>query len=98
MSGVFASNDWMAAGARQAMAEAGVKVPEEISLIGCDDVPLAGELEPGLATFRLDVGQFVEQTFATLEQAWRLQLPKKIVLAARFIERELLKKNRVKRL
>jgi DNA-binding LacI/PurR family transcriptional regulator len=92
VSGVFASNDWMAAGALQAMAEGGVKVPEDISLIGCDDVPLASELSPGLATFRLDVGQFVEQTFTTLEQAWRLQLPKKIVLAARFIERESIKR------
>ncbi len=92
VSGVFASNDWMAAGALQAMAEAGLRVPEDMSLIGCDDVPLASELAPGLATFRLDVGQFVEQTFATLEQAWRLQLPKKIVLAAKFVERESLKK------
>jgi len=88
VSVAFASNDWMAAGALQAMVQAGVRVPEDMSLVGCDDIPLASELVPPLATFRLDTGQFVEQTFIALEQAWRLRLPKNIVLSAEFVLRE----------
>lgn len=87
MTGVFAANDWMAAGAMQAIIQAGLKVPGNLSLVGCDDVPLASELEPPLATFRLDIAQLVEQTFAGLEQSWRLQLPKKIVLGGKFVYR-----------
>ncbi len=86
-TGIFASNDWMAAGALQAIAEAGLGVPDDFSLIGCDDIPLASQLQPPLATFRLDPAKFVEQTFIALEQAWRLQLPKKIILSAEFIKR-----------
>jgi len=88
VSAVFAGNDWMAAGAMQAILASGLRVPEDISVIGCDDVPLAAELVPPLATFRLDVGTLVEQTFLALEQVWRLALPKKIVLPAKFVKRE----------
>ncbi|MFA5864527.1 MAG: substrate-binding domain-containing protein [Phycisphaerae bacterium] len=87
-SAVFASNDWMAAGAMQAIVQAGLNVPEDFSLVGCDNVPLASELVPSLSTFHLDPALLVEQTFLTLEQTWRLQLPKKIILPARFIPRE----------
>jgi DNA-binding LacI/PurR family transcriptional regulator len=88
---VFASNDWMAAGALQAMVKAGLRVPEDMSLLGCDDVSLAKELEPALATFRLDIGRWVEQVFVALEQVWRLKLPEKILLPAEFVERKSLK-------
>jgi DNA-binding LacI/PurR family transcriptional regulator len=87
VSAVFTANDWMAAGALQAMVQASVRVPEDMSLIGCDDATLAAELEPPLATFRQDVSRWVEQCFVALEQAWRLKLPGRIVLPAEFVER-----------
>jgi DNA-binding LacI/PurR family transcriptional regulator len=84
---VFAANDWMAAGALQAIIQKGLCVPTDLALLGCDDIPLAADLEPPLATFRLDVARWVEQTFVALEQIWRLELPGKIVLPAAFIDR-----------
>lgn len=84
---VFAANDWMAAGALQAIIQKGLRVPTDLALLGCDDIPLAADLEPPLATFRLDVVRWVEQTFVALEQIWRLELPGKIVLPAAFIDR-----------
>jgi LacI family transcriptional regulator len=50
VTAVFAINDAMAIGALRKLREAGVRVPEDISLIGCDDIPLAGLLQPALTT------------------------------------------------
>jgi LacI family transcriptional regulator len=39
---IFAMNDWMAIGALEAMVEAGVKVPQEMAIVGFDDIDVAG--------------------------------------------------------
>lgn len=49
-SAVFVANDQMAAGAMVAFREAGLSMPEQISLVGFDDVLMAGYLYPGLTT------------------------------------------------
>jgi DNA-binding LacI/PurR family transcriptional regulator len=36
---VFAANDLMALGAMEALEEEGISIPEDISLVGCDDIP-----------------------------------------------------------
>jgi LacI family transcriptional regulator len=50
ISAVFAINDAMAVGALRKLREAGIRVPEDISLMGCDDIPLASLLQPALTT------------------------------------------------
>jgi len=47
---VFAHNDLSAAGALKAIREAGLQVPQDISVVGFDDVPLASHTEPPLTT------------------------------------------------
>ena len=49
---VFAHNDLSAAGALQAVREAGLKVPEDVAVVGFDDIPLAAHTEPPLTTVR----------------------------------------------
>jgi DNA-binding LacI/PurR family transcriptional regulator len=49
---VFARTDVMAAGALQVARELGVRVPEDLSLVGHDDIPLARRA--GLTTVRID--------------------------------------------
>jgi LacI family transcriptional regulator len=49
---LFAGNDQMAAGALTAFREAGLEVPNDISLVGYDDVLLARYLYPALTTIR----------------------------------------------
>lgn len=51
-SAVFAASDYIAVGILNAAAEAGVRVPEELSLVGFDDVPFARVLRPPLTTIR----------------------------------------------
>jgi len=47
-------NDAMALGALAALADAGVRVPEDLSVVGVDDVPAARFHRPGLTTVALD--------------------------------------------
>jgi DNA-binding LacI/PurR family transcriptional regulator len=52
LDAVFAANDLMAIGALQALAERGRRVPEDLSVIGFDDIPLAATSVPPLTTVR----------------------------------------------
>ena len=50
--GVFVANDLMALGALQAAAERGRRVPDDLAVIGFDDIPLAATSAPPLTTVR----------------------------------------------
>ncbi len=49
---VFAHNDLSAAGVIQALAEAKLRVPQDVAVVGFDDVPLAAYTNPPLSTVR----------------------------------------------
>jgi DNA-binding LacI/PurR family transcriptional regulator len=51
---VFAANDQMALGLIRALHEAGLRVPEDVSVVGFDDVPESGYFTPPLTTVRQD--------------------------------------------
>lgn len=50
---VFAHNDLMALGALSVLRQRSLRVPEDVSLVGCNDLPLVGHLTPPLSTIRL---------------------------------------------
>jgi len=50
VSAVFAANDDMAIGLMRALTAAGRRVPEDVSVVGVDDVPLAAYVNPPLTT------------------------------------------------
>jgi LacI family transcriptional regulator len=52
---IFACNDEMAAGVYKAAYRLGIKIPEELSVVGFDDSPLASRLWPSLTTIRLPI-------------------------------------------
>jgi LacI family transcriptional regulator len=52
---IFAANDMMAVGCLLALREAGLKVPEDIAVIGFDDIPIARFTSPPLTTLRVGV-------------------------------------------
>lgn len=54
---IFAANDASALGAMSAIRKAGLRVPEDVSLIGFDDIPLAGQMHPALTTVRQPLSQ-----------------------------------------
>jgi LacI family transcriptional regulator len=55
---VFVASDNMAIGAMRAIREAGLSVPEDVALVGFDDLPLATLATPPLTTVRQPIYQF----------------------------------------
>lgn len=49
---LFASNDMMAFGAMEAIREHGLRIPEDLSILGFDDIPQAAGVHPPLTTVR----------------------------------------------
>ncbi|MGW5160389.1 substrate-binding domain-containing protein, partial [Nonomuraea wenchangensis] len=54
VTAVFAANDQMALGVLRALSEGGVRVPEQISVVGFDDIPESEFFSPPLTTVRQD--------------------------------------------
>jgi LacI family transcriptional regulator len=66
---VVCSNDWTAIGALHAIHAAALRVPEDISLVGFDDIPLSSYITPSLTTVRMsarDVGSTAFQALFSL--------------------------------
>jgi DNA-binding LacI/PurR family transcriptional regulator len=50
---VFVASDVVAIGALRAIKKAGLRIPEDVAVVGFDDIPLAEYLDPPLTTIRL---------------------------------------------
>ncbi len=87
--GIFCANDLMAIGAYQAIKEAGMKIPEEIRIVGYDDQELARHLTPPLTTVLLphrEMGQWAVNWLATKPETNTLS-PKTIKLECPLVRR-----------
>ena len=58
-SALFSCNDDMALGASKALHQAGLRIPQDVSLFGFDDAPSAKWLEPGLSTVYLPIDNMI---------------------------------------
>jgi len=58
---VFVANDLMAIGFIRAMIEAGVSVPQDMSVVGFDDIPGVSHIIPSLTTVRQDLDRLGRQ-------------------------------------
>jgi DNA-binding LacI/PurR family transcriptional regulator len=66
---VLASNDLTAIGVMRAIYAAGLRVPEDISVVGFDDIALSSFMSPPLTTIRLPRADIAEYAFASLYAA-----------------------------
>jgi DNA-binding LacI/PurR family transcriptional regulator len=85
---VFVGNDSMALGVQTALREHGLRVPDDVSVVGFDDVPESAHLVPGLTTVRQDfqlLGQLaIEYTIELIEKPdtpiYQRVLPPKLII------------------
>ncbi|MCX7846224.1 MAG: LacI family transcriptional regulator [Dictyoglomaceae bacterium] len=81
-SAIFAGNDLIAIGAIKALRELGFRIPEDISVIGFDDIELAKNFDPPLTTIRVPkrrMGSLAVEILINKIQG-REEIPVKIVL------------------
>lgn len=67
---ILCSNDMMAVGVLRVMAERGIRVPHDMSVIGFDDIHLAEFVNPPLTTVRMSRQELARAAFRGLEQLW----------------------------
>jgi len=63
---IFAANDSMAVGALSALSERGIDVPDEMTVVGFDDIPIAHYVTPPLTTIRVEIAEVGRRSFAVL--------------------------------
>lgn len=58
---IFAFSDELAVGAMAALYDAGVRVPQDVSVLGFDDLEIASKIRPALTTIRQPIESFVQK-------------------------------------
>lgn len=87
---VFVASDTMAVGALRALREANLRVPEDVAVIGFDDMPFAARTTPSLSTIRQPIqrsGELATETLIDMIQhpqstTRRVILPTELVVRA----------------
>lgn len=85
---IFASNDVMAMGAMDAIRSRGLRVPEDVSIIGFDDIPQASMVWPALTTVRqpleemgrLATQMLIDQLKNPEKEMGRIELPTELIV------------------
>ncbi|MCA9836936.1 MAG: LacI family DNA-binding transcriptional regulator [Trueperaceae bacterium] len=92
-SAIFASNDLSALGAMEAVRQAKLRIPEDISIIGFDDIPQASITYPKLTTIRQPLEQMGRVAVKLLlEQIEKPDLkPRRVTLATQLVVRDSVK-------
>lgn len=85
---IFASNDVMAMGVMDAVRDRGLRIPDDISIVGFDDIPQAALVRPALTTVSQPLekmGRVATQMLLDLlqdpeKEAGRIELPTELVI------------------
>lgn len=77
VSAIFATNDDMAAGVVAAAAQLGIRIPDELSVVGFDDSPVATYVWPPLTTVRQPIAEMSAEATRMLIDA-RGEMPTEI--------------------
>lgn len=87
---VFAASDTMAVGALRAIREHGLRIPDDLALVGFDDMPFAANTTPPLTTIRQPVtrtGAIAAETLIDLVEHPQ-QPPRRILLPTELVIRQ----------
>ncbi len=86
---VFASSDMMAIGAQQAIRQAGLRIPDDIAVVGFDDLPQAALADPPLTTVQQPIEELGMVAVELLHEllSGSTQSPRQIILPVKLIRR-----------
>ncbi|MDR3161711.1 MAG: LacI family transcriptional regulator [Spirochaetaceae bacterium] len=89
-SAVFAASDELALGAMRSLRDEDLRIPEDVSLIGFDDIDIADYLHPRLTTIRQPIREIGEQAARYLHRVITAQqgTEAEVVLPHRLIIRD----------
>lgn len=90
-TGVTCYNDLVAVGLMRALRELGIDVPEEVGVIGCDDIELARYISTPLTSIRVpkfDMGYQAVDILIDQIESGQAVTPKKVHLNAELVQRE----------
>lgn len=85
---ILCGNDLIASGVIEECKKRGFNVPEDISVIGFDDIPLAAELSPALTTIRQERLELGKCAFFTLDSLMAKISVSKTMLRPKFVIRD----------
>jgi LacI family transcriptional regulator len=86
-TGVLAFNDLVAMGLMSALGGRGVRVPDQVSVVGFDDIPFARYTAPPLTTASVPVAELGEQAWLRMRDLLNGRRPGKPLLFTPRIER-----------
>ena len=89
-SAVFVASDNVAMGAKSALREAGLSIPDDISMVGFDDIPWASYSDPPLTTVRLPAQKMASKACLLLLNLLKGEVPEKrsFVLNTQLVKRK----------
>lgn len=96
-SAIFAANDTMAMDCVKALRDMGLRVPQDVSIVGYDDMYFSEHTEPGLTTirvFREDMGEWAARLLLDRINGNRLR-PCRLVLSVEMVVRDSSAKRQV---
>lgn len=88
VTAIFVASDVVAFGAIDAIRATGRRIPDDLSIVGFDDIPLAAFLEPPLTTIRIPAYELGHAAgTALLDRISRARVPVRTVLATELVVR-----------
>ena len=85
---IFSANDQMALGAYRAFGEAGVRVPDDVSVVGFDDIEEAVDFSPPLTTIAQDWDLLGREVLRVASESLAGAPPQSVLLPTRLVVRE----------
>ena len=88
---IFCANDSLAFGVCAAVKEVGLRVPDDVSVVGYDDIAMASTFEPKLTTIHqpiYEMGRRSIQLMLHQTQGEASEIPEAVVMSAPLVKRE----------
>jgi DNA-binding LacI/PurR family transcriptional regulator len=88
LTAILAETDMLAFGTQRLAAERGLRIPEDLSLVGFDDIPPAARNQPPLTTVRQPLTEKGQIAYELLQELLAGEAPRNVMLPVELVVRE----------